>query len=37
VGFRTQETLDEGVKEMERVWKSFEDVGIKDRSIIWNR
>ncbi|GAA95803.1 uncharacterized protein L969DRAFT_94839 [Mixia osmundae IAM 14324] len=34
--FRTQESLDEGVKKMHNVVDSFKDVGIKDRSTIWN-
>jgi len=34
--FRTQESLDEGVKKIAEVQKTFADVGIKDRSMIWN-
>ena len=34
--FRTQETLDEGVQKMHDVYNSYEKVGIKDRSMIWN-
>ena len=34
--FRTQSTLDEGVQKMNDVYKSYEKVGIKDRSMIWN-
>ena len=34
--FRTQESLDEGVRKMENVDQMFQDVGIKDRSMIWN-
>ncbi|KIJ68962.1 hypothetical protein HYDPIDRAFT_105505 [Hydnomerulius pinastri MD-312] len=34
--FRTQETLDEGVGKLQTIYKSFKDVGIKDRSMIWN-
>ncbi|RXK37825.1 succinate dehydrogenase [ubiquinone] flavoprotein subunit 1, mitochondrial [Tremella mesenterica] len=34
--FRTQESLDEGVKKMSDVYKSYDQVGIKDRSMIWN-
>jgi succinate dehydrogenase (ubiquinone) flavoprotein subunit len=34
--FRTQETLDEGVKKVRNIYKSFDNVGIKDRSMIWN-
>jgi succinate dehydrogenase (ubiquinone) flavoprotein subunit len=32
----TQETLDEGVKKVRQIYKSFDNVGIKDRSMIWN-
>lgn len=34
--FRTQTTLDEGVEKVRKIYKSFENVGIKDRSMIWN-
>lgn len=34
--FRTQESLDEGVKKIHEVDSTFDDVGIKDRSMIWN-
>ncbi|KAJ9123714.1 succinate dehydrogenase flavoprotein subunit [Naganishia onofrii] len=34
--FRTQESLDEGVDKMNQIYKSFDKVGIKDRSMIWN-
>lgn len=34
--FRTEELLQEGHKKMEDVFKSFEDVKIKDRGLIWN-
>lgn len=34
--FRTQETLDEGVKNITKVADSFKDVGTTDRSMIWN-
>jgi len=34
--FRTQSSLDEGVKKMYDVYKSYDQVGIKDRSMIWN-
>ena len=33
---RTQETLDEGVEKMRKIYKQFDQVGIKDRSMIWN-
>ncbi|KAM5443024.1 succinate dehydrogenase flavoprotein subunit [Microsporum ferrugineum] len=34
--FRTQESLDEGVAKITEVDKTFDDVCIKDRSMIWN-
>jgi len=34
--FRTQQSLDEGVTKMREIYNSFKDVGIKDRSLIWN-
>jgi succinate dehydrogenase (ubiquinone) flavoprotein subunit len=34
--FRTQESLDEGVQKIHEVDASFSQVGIKDRSMIWN-
>ncbi|CAM9020439.1 hypothetical protein WICANDRAFT_63257 [Wickerhamomyces anomalus NRRL Y-366-8] len=34
--FRTQESLEDGVKGINRVDKSFEQVGTTDRSMIWN-
>ncbi|WWC71910.1 succinate dehydrogenase [ubiquinone] flavoprotein subunit 1, mitochondrial [Kwoniella pini CBS 10737] len=34
--FRTQESLDEGVKKMTEVYGQYDKVGIKDRSLIWN-
>lgn len=33
---RTQESLDKGVREMSEIYKSYDKVGIKDRSMIWN-
>ncbi|KAJ7621821.1 FAD binding domain-containing protein [Mycena rosella] len=33
---RTQQTLDEGVEKLRRIYKRYENVGIKDRSMIWN-
>lgn len=32
----TQESLDEGVEKLRGIFSSFKDVGIKDRSMIWN-
>ncbi|KAG9806700.1 succinate dehydrogenase, partial [Aureobasidium melanogenum] len=34
--FRTQESLDEGVKKIREVDQQFSQVGTKDRSMIWN-
>ncbi|CAH7685326.1 FAD binding domain-containing protein [Phakopsora pachyrhizi] len=34
--FRTQSTLEEGVKKINKVVDSFKDVGVTDRSMIWN-
>ena len=34
--FRTQELLDEGVEKLREVWNCMEDIGITDRSLIWN-
>jgi succinate dehydrogenase (ubiquinone) flavoprotein subunit len=34
--FRTQESLDEGVRKINEVDQMFHGVGIKDRSMIWN-
>jgi succinate dehydrogenase (ubiquinone) flavoprotein subunit len=34
--FRTEESLQDGVKKINEVDKRFEHVGIRDRSMIWN-
>ena len=34
--FRTQELLDKGIEKMIDVWNSMEDIGVADRSLIWN-
>src|SRR6202012_5388999 len=34
--FRTQESLDEGVRKIHEVDQTYDQVGIKDRSMIWN-
>ena len=34
--FRTQETLENGCKDIDECVASFEDVGIQDRSMVWN-
>ncbi|KAL4068056.1 FAD binding domain-containing protein [Scleroderma yunnanense] len=34
--FRTQESLDQGIEKIRSIYKSFEAVGVKDRSMVWN-
>ncbi|KAG1762902.1 succinate dehydrogenase [Suillus occidentalis] len=34
--FRTQQSLDEGVQNINQIYKLLNNVGIKDRSMIWN-
>jgi len=34
--FRTQSTLDEGITSMAAITQSFTEVGVKDKSLIWN-
>jgi succinate dehydrogenase (ubiquinone) flavoprotein subunit len=34
--FRTQQSLDEGIQKMRAIYDKFANVGIKDRSMIWN-
>ena len=34
--FRTGESLEEGAKKMDAIYASFKDVGLQDRSLIWN-
>jgi succinate dehydrogenase / fumarate reductase flavoprotein subunit len=34
--FRTGESLEEGIRKLEQVYASFEDVQVSDRSLIWN-
>ncbi|KAL0089488.1 succinate dehydrogenase flavoprotein subunit 1 SDH1 [Phycomyces blakesleeanus] len=34
--FRTQETLDEGVVKIDKVFQEFKDVKVTDRGMIWN-
>ncbi len=34
--FRTEKSLKEGVEKMKEVYDSFKDIGISDRSMIWN-
>ena len=32
----TQESLDQGVEKLKAIYNTFPQVGIKDRSMIWN-
>lgn len=34
--FRTQESMDEGIKKLEKTFASFNDVKVTDRGLIWN-
>ena len=34
--FRTGDILAEGAAKIDEVWKSFADVGVSDRSLVWN-
>jgi succinate dehydrogenase (ubiquinone) flavoprotein subunit len=34
--YSTQKSLDEGVEKMREIYTSYDQVGIKDRSMIWN-
>ncbi|KAG7090045.1 succinate dehydrogenase flavoprotein subunit [Marasmius oreades] len=34
--FRTQKTLDEGLEKMHEIYRRFDRIGIRDRSMIWN-
>jgi len=34
--FRTQSSLDNGVKDMNKIYHKYDQIGIKDRSMIWN-
>ena len=34
--FRTGDTLDEGARLIDEVWESMADIGVSDRSLIWN-
>jgi succinate dehydrogenase flavoprotein subunit len=34
--FRTGETLQEGIDQLEEVFASFTDVGVSDRTLVWN-
>ncbi len=34
--FRTEETLREGVDKLNETWKKRADIGVQDRSLIWN-
>lgn len=34
--FRTQETLEEGCKNIDEVYKAFDDIMVADKSLVWN-
>jgi succinate dehydrogenase / fumarate reductase flavoprotein subunit len=34
--FRTGDLMEEGIKKLEEIWKSFKHVKVTDRSMIWN-
>ena len=34
--YRTQETLAEGCVKIDKIVKEFDDIGVTDRSLIWN-
>ena len=34
--FRTQESLDDGVRKINEIYKTFDQVKVTDRSMIWN-
>jgi succinate dehydrogenase / fumarate reductase flavoprotein subunit len=34
--FRTEEVLEKGTKKMREIFKSFDDLGIEDRGLVWN-
>ena len=34
--FRTGETLAQGVKRLDEVWKAIDDIRVTDRSLVWN-
>jgi succinate dehydrogenase / fumarate reductase flavoprotein subunit len=34
--FRTQDVLDEGAQQIDAVMKRFDDIGVSDRSMVWN-
>jgi len=34
--FRTQEVLEEGCREIDRIWETLSDIRLSDRSMIWN-
>jgi len=34
--FRTEEILQEGCEKISKIWDSFADVGVSDRSLVWN-
>ncbi len=34
--FRTQETLSEGSKKINAIWRGVDDIAVSDRSLVWN-
>jgi len=34
--FRTGEVLEEGVQKLTKVWGGLDDIGVSDRSLVWN-
>ncbi len=34
--FRTGETLEQGSKKINEIWKGMEDIAVTDRSLVWN-
>ncbi len=34
--FRTEESMQEGVDKMQEIFEGFEDIGITDRTLVWN-
>lgn len=34
--FRTEKLLKEGVKEMQKIYKSYKDIKVNDKSMVWN-
>lgn len=34
--FRTQKSLEEGITKIDEIYKSYNDIGIQDRGLVWN-